>query len=89
MTVYHIPVQAPQCILLWLFMYHSYIIIIIHIYAPCWNYSRNCFYIMHNDDMFKNANPPATYKDALKEADVVVCAGTVADFRFSYGKHFN
>ena len=27
-------------------------------------------------------------KDALKEADVVVCAGTVADFRLSYGRVF-
>lgn len=28
-------------------------------------------------------------KDALKEADVVVCAGAVADFRLSYGRHFS
>ena len=28
-------------------------------------------------------------KDALKEADVVLCAGAVADFRLSYGRHFN
>lgn len=26
---------------------------------------------------------------ALKEADVVVCAGAVADFRLSYGRHFS
>ena len=26
---------------------------------------------------------------ALKEADVVICAGAVADFRLSYGRHFN
>lgn len=28
-------------------------------------------------------------KDALKEADVVVCAGAVADFRLDYGRVFN
>ena len=26
---------------------------------------------------------------ALREADVVICAGAVADFRLSYGRHFN
>lgn len=26
---------------------------------------------------------------ALKDADVVICAGAVADFRLSYGRHFN
>ena len=28
-------------------------------------------------------------KNALEEADVVVCVSAVADFRFSYGKYFN
>ena len=27
-------------------------------------------------------------RDALKECDVVVCAGAIADFRLSYGRHF-
>lgn len=28
-------------------------------------------------------------KDALKEADVVICAGAIADFRLNYGRVFN